>query len=87
MSAKGSIEGDLAIETAIEQGMIVCGSAETVRSQLLAHHRNIGFGRLLTLLQFGTMPPEMSERNQRAFATQVMEPLRQELGETVLAEA
>lgn len=87
MSAKGSIEGDLAIESAIEQGMIVCGSAETVRSQLLAHHRNIGFGRLLTLLQFGTMPPEMSERNQRAFATQVMEPLRQELGETVLAEA
>ena len=79
MSAKGAIEGELSIESAMEQGMMICGSAATVRDRLREYHRSVRFGNLLTLLQFGTMPADMSERNQRAFATQVMEPLRKEL--------
>lgn len=80
MGAKGNIEGDLTLEKAIEAGMILCGSAATVRDQLADHYRNVGFGQLLTMLQFGTMPGEMTERNQRLFAAEVMAPLRKQFG-------
>lgn len=79
MAAKGNIEGELSIEAAIEQGMIVCGSADTVRQQLSEHRKTLGIGNLLTMLGFGTMPPEMTEANQRRFAAGVMAPLRAEL--------
>ena len=38
----------------------------------------MGFGNLLTMLQFGTMPGEMTAQNQRRFAEGVIKPLRAE---------
>lgn len=78
-AAKASMFGDLALETAVDLGMMVCGSAATVRDQLSAHHADMGFGNLLTLLQFGTLSPELTDANMDRFAKDVM-PTLQALG-------
>ena len=80
VAAKASMFGDLAIETAMEMGMMVCGSAETVRQQFEAYHADMGFGNLLTLLQFGTLPAELTDANMDRFAKGVM-PALQAIGE------
>jgi alkanesulfonate monooxygenase SsuD/methylene tetrahydromethanopterin reductase-like flavin-dependent oxidoreductase (luciferase family) len=69
---------EMTLENAIELGLIICGSAATVRDRLREHQRTIGFGHLLTNLQFGTMPGEMTEQNQIRFAAEVMDKLRAE---------
>ena len=78
LGAKINLESDMTIEQAIELGMIVCGSAATVRDRLREHRATMGFGHLLAMMQFGTMPGEMTAQNQRRFAEGVMAPLRAE---------
>lgn len=79
-AAKASMFGDLAIETAMEMGMMVCGSAQTVRQRFEAYHADMGFGKLLTLLQFGTLPAELTDASTDRFARDVM-PGLQAIGE------
>ena len=57
-------------------GMMTCGSAKTVAEKLIAYQKDIGFGNLLVMLQFGTMPAEMTRRNMERFAQDVMPLLR-----------
>jgi alkanesulfonate monooxygenase SsuD/methylene tetrahydromethanopterin reductase-like flavin-dependent oxidoreductase (luciferase family) len=76
LSSKKQIEGDLSIEEAIEQGMMFCGSGATVRQQIAEHAKQMRFGHLICLLQFGTLTGEMTKRNQELFAEHVMKPLR-----------
>lgn len=76
LSSKKQIEGDLSIEDAIEQGMMFCGSGATVRQQIAEHAKQMRFGHLICLLQFGTLTGEMTKRNQELFAEHVMKPLR-----------
>ena len=64
-----------------EQGMFIVGSAATVRERLAAAQKQIGFNHLLPLLQFGTLPHELTMKNAKTFAEQVMPQLRP-LGET-----
>ncbi len=71
---------EMTLERAIDLGLILCGSAATVRDRLREHRKTIGFGHLLANLQFGTMPGEMTEANQRRFAAEVMDKLRAETG-------
>ena len=79
MGAKTNLESDMTIEQAMELGMIVCGSAATVRDKLRDYRATMGFGNLLTMLQFGTMPGGASTaQNQRRFAEGVIKPLRAE---------
>ena len=70
-------------------GLFVCGSAKTVRETLAGHMKDIGFGNLLVLLQFGTLPPELTRRNMERFAESVMPHLKREgralYGELALA--
>lgn len=80
VAAKASMFADLDIETAMEMGMMVCGSAETVRQRFEAYHADMGFGNLLTLLQFGTLPPELTDASSERFARDVM-PALQSIGE------
>jgi hypothetical protein len=54
------------------------GSTATVRDTLRDYRAAMGFGNLLTMLQFGTMPGEMTAQNQRRFAEGVIKPLRAE---------
>ena len=64
------------IDEMIDQGTLICGSADTVRRRLLELHYELGFGNLLALLQFGTLPAELSRKNIELFASDVMPFLR-----------
>lgn len=69
-------EQHLSFEKLIELGMFICGSPATVAERLERHHREMGIGRLVTMLQFGTLPRELTEKNMRLFAGEVMPRLR-----------
>mgnify|MGYP000250482235 CR=1 FL=1 len=56
--------------------MFICGSPETVRQKLDEYHGQIGFGHLLSLLQFGTLPAELTRKNMELYANEVIPHLR-----------
>lgn len=76
MKAKSAIGGKQTIDDVIDKGMFICGSPQTVREQLEHYHSQIGFGHLLTLLQFGTLPAELTRKNMEIYASSVMPHLR-----------
>ncbi|APH70702.1 LLM class flavin-dependent oxidoreductase [Aquibium oceanicum] len=76
MKAKSSIGTKQTIDTVIEKGMFICGSPQTVREKLAEYQSQIGFGHLLTLLQFGTLPAELTRKNMELYANEVMPYLR-----------
>jgi len=61
-----------------DKGYCIVGSPETVRQRLSAYVRELGFGLLLALLQFGDLPHYRVVKNMELFATQVMPKLRDE---------
>ena len=76
VEAKRSMFGTITLEAAAQLGMMVVGSAATVRDRLLDYQRELGFGHLLTLLQFGTLPAELTAASTERFAREVMPGLR-----------
>ena len=78
-AAKGSLSGDITLEKAVELGMFLCGSASTVRETLESYWRDMRFGNLLTMCQFGTLPADMTRANMERFARDVL-PAVQKLG-------
>ncbi len=64
------------IDSLIDQGIIVCGSPATVREQLLRRGEEMGVGHLMAMLQIGTLPADLTDRNIRLFASEVMPALR-----------
>ncbi len=64
----------------IEEGVYaIVGSAATVRQRLAENIRRLGVGNLLGLFQLGTLPGELTRKNMRMFAEEVMPHLRREL--------
>ena len=77
MKAKGGITGGVqTIDDWIEKGMFICGSPETVRQTLAERQKQIGFGQLLALLQFGTLPHDLTKASMELFGQKVMPELR-----------
>jgi alkanesulfonate monooxygenase SsuD/methylene tetrahydromethanopterin reductase-like flavin-dependent oxidoreductase (luciferase family) len=76
MQLKRANAGGVKIETLIERGIIFCGSPDTVRTQIAAAHRELGFQEFLCMLQFGTMPAAQSVKNIRLFASEVLPQLQ-----------
>jgi alkanesulfonate monooxygenase SsuD/methylene tetrahydromethanopterin reductase-like flavin-dependent oxidoreductase (luciferase family) len=74
--SKGSQSMEVSAKTAVDTGMFVCGSAKTVRETLISYAREIGFGNLLAMLQFGTLPADLTLRNMHRFAEEVMPEVR-----------
>lgn len=74
--AKGEQTVEVDAKRAVDMGMFVCGSAKTVRETLISYAREIGFGNLLVMLQFGTLPAELTRRNMDRFAEEVMPQVR-----------
>jgi len=64
------------IENLVAQGVAIVGSPDTVRRRLLDYHRQLGFGTYVTLLQFGTLSRELTEKNIRLFAREVLPALQ-----------
>jgi len=64
--------GDITLEKSIELGLIVCGSPATARQAFEAYWKDMRFGNLLVLCQFGTLPADLTRRNMELFAREVM---------------
>lgn len=74
---KRSITGQQhTVDSLIEQGIIFCGSPDTVRRKIIDGHRQLGFQNLLALMQFGTLPRDLTERNIRLFSSEVLPAIR-----------
>ena len=77
VKAKGTITGgQQTIDEVMGKGMFICGSADTVRRLLADYQKQIGFGHLLPMLHFGTLPHELTKKNLEIFARQVIPALR-----------
>jgi alkanesulfonate monooxygenase SsuD/methylene tetrahydromethanopterin reductase-like flavin-dependent oxidoreductase (luciferase family) len=72
MKAKAAIFGDITLEKSIELGLIICGSPATARRALESYWKDMRFGNLLVLCQFGTLPADLTRRNMELFAREVM---------------
>ena len=73
---KRSIAGNQTIEKMMELGIVIVGSPDTVRERILHCHRELGFANFIGLLHFGTLPADLTERNIRLFANEVMPALQ-----------
>jgi alkanesulfonate monooxygenase SsuD/methylene tetrahydromethanopterin reductase-like flavin-dependent oxidoreductase (luciferase family) len=73
------------IESMIEEGTLLCGSPATVREQLAAHQDRSGFDLLLPMLQFGTLPSELTRKNMELFAREVIPFLRNRVPQRTMA--
>ena len=67
------------IDTLIDAGMILCGSPKTVRDRILHCQKELGFGHLMAMLQVATLPADLTEKNIRLFASEVMPHIRGEV--------
>ena len=72
MKAKASLSQDLTIDKAIEMGMFVCGTADTVRQMLEDHWSKMHFDNLLTMMHFGSLPQDLTKRSMEMFAKDVL---------------
>src|SRR5882757_690730 len=64
------------MEQLIESGTVVVGSPRTVRDQLSRLRDATGADNLVTMLQFGVLPDDLTKRNMEMFASEVMPHLR-----------
>ncbi len=69
----------MTIDSLLELGMVVAGSPATVRDRLLALQQELGIGHLIAMLQVATLPAELTEKNLRLFASEVMPFLRNDM--------
>ena len=76
MKAKAQMFGDVSIEQAIELGLFVCGSPQTVLNTFKDHWDEMRFGNLLVSCQFGTLPADLTRSNMELFAREVMPALK-----------
>jgi alkanesulfonate monooxygenase SsuD/methylene tetrahydromethanopterin reductase-like flavin-dependent oxidoreductase (luciferase family) len=76
MKAKAQLSADITIETGIELGLFVCGGPDTVRRAFEGYWKDMRFGHLLVMLQFGTLPADLTRKNMDLFAREVMPGLK-----------
>ena len=76
MKAKAQMFGDVTLEQALELGLFVCGSPQTVRRSFENYRKEMRFGNLLVLCQFATLPADLTRRNMELFAREVMPALK-----------
>lgn len=76
MKAKAQMFGDVTLDQALELGLFVCGSPETVKKSFQDYWADMRFGNLLVMCQFGTLPAELTRKNLELFAREVMPALK-----------
>ncbi len=74
-------EGFMSFDMLTGSGMLICGGPATVAERLAGYQAEMGLANLIATLQFATLPRELTEKNLRLFAQEVM-PLLKPLGET-----
>lgn len=73
---KRQLRGGVTVDHLINEGIAIIGTPDTVRKKLVEAHRLIGFQNFLALLQFGTLPRDLTEQNIRRFCTEVVPTLQ-----------
>ena len=68
-----------------EAGVILVGGVETVRQRLTEYAKTMNFGLYCPLLQFGSLPADLTRRNMELFARAIMPHLRDSPGSPGLA--
>ena len=66
----------LSVDKLIDESMFICGSPDTVVEKMTRFQAEMGFGNIAPMLQFGTLPHDLTEKNLRLFAAEVMPKLR-----------
>lgn len=61
----------------LEAGVVIAGSPETVRDQLIEFCREYGIGNLHAMLGFGSLPRNLVMKNIKLFSEEVMPHLRE----------
>ena len=56
--------------------MFVCGSAETVRRKITEAHRLTGFQNFVPMIQFATLPADLTRKNIELIGTEIIPHLR-----------
>ncbi len=88
MAAKAAITGGWrTIDDLDEKGMFVVGSAATVRERIADIRAKARFNLQLPLLQFGTLPAELTRKNMELFARDVMPYFREDAAAPARARA
>ena len=72
MQAKAAIGGKQTIDDVIERGMFLCGSPATLREKIEKYQKEIGFGYLLPMMQFGTLPHDLTMKSTEIFGKEVI---------------
>lgn len=60
----------------VDAGTVICGSPSTVVDMVTEFSRDFRIGNLHAMLQFGSMPPELTKQNIDLFAAEVMPHLK-----------
>jgi hypothetical protein len=76
MKAKAQMFGDVTLEQAVELGLFVCGSPQTVLEAFKRYWSEMRFGNLLVMCQFGTLPADLTRKNLELFARHVLPALK-----------
>ena len=76
MKAKAQMFGDVTLEQALELGLFVCGSADTVYRAFEQYWKEMRFGNLLVMCQFGTLPAGLTRANMERLARGVLPRLK-----------
>ena len=70
-AAASRFRQNLTWEDYVEQGYVIAGSPQTVIENLRNAVEGLRVGHLMTLLQIGSMPRDLTMKNTEMFATQV----------------
>jgi alkanesulfonate monooxygenase SsuD/methylene tetrahydromethanopterin reductase-like flavin-dependent oxidoreductase (luciferase family) len=86
MAAKASLTQEMTLEMAIDMGMIICGSPETVKDSIVDYWNELRFDNLLTMMHFGNLSQELTKNSMALFASKVL-PHVQSLQSEAVAQA
>ena len=81
--ARAAAAGRTTTDDRDRDGNAACSSAarpDSVAQQLEHHQKEVGYGKLIAMMQFGTLPHDLTKRSMELFASKVMPRLRH-LGE------
>jgi alkanesulfonate monooxygenase SsuD/methylene tetrahydromethanopterin reductase-like flavin-dependent oxidoreductase (luciferase family) len=68
----GSRPRNQTIDELIESGTVMVGSAQTVPDKIGKMRDATGLGNMVSMLQFGVVPDDLTRQNMERFASEVM---------------
>jgi alkanesulfonate monooxygenase SsuD/methylene tetrahydromethanopterin reductase-like flavin-dependent oxidoreductase (luciferase family) len=73
---KGVLAGNVTAEDLRDSGLYLCGSPATLRERMTTFAARYGIGNWILMLQFGTLPADLTAKSMELFAREVMPALR-----------